>query len=339
MDIERIPLDDKPTFDLFSSGEMTGVFQMESPGMRRYVQQLKPTTNFDIAAMVALYRPGPMNTIPMFIERKHDASKVVFLDSRLEPILKESYGVVTYQDDVLLIAVQMAGFSWAEADALRKAMGKKIAAEMEKQKEKLLSGLLANGKAYGMTEDKANQLWTLIEPFAGYGFDEAQGARQLRHGGLQTAYLKANFPVEFMTAVLSAQQGNAEKVAAAVAECRRMNVDVLPPDVNESDFDFTIVKSKKTAAVDAPATELAPRTHAIRFGLAAVKNVGRGAAQAIIAAREEKGAFTSLEDLCNKWICTKSTEKSSRRSSSAARSIPARACLAAVTACWKSSNA
>ncbi len=160
---------------------------------------------------------------------------------------------------MLLIAVQMAGFSWAEADALRKAMGKKIAAEMEKQKEKLLSGLLANGKAYGMTEDKANQLWTLIEPFAGYGFNKAHAAS---YGmvAYETAYLKANFPVEFMTAVLSAQQGNAEKVAAAVAECRRMNVDVLPPDVNESDFDFTIVKSKKTAAVDAPATELAPRT-------------------------------------------------------------------------------
>ncbi|MDE3077197.1 MAG: DNA polymerase III subunit alpha, partial [Chloroflexota bacterium] len=193
VDVQRIPLDDKPTYDLFSSGEMTGVFQMESPGMRRYVQQLKPTNIFDIAAMVALYRPGPMNTIPAFIERKHDASKVRYIDPRLEPILKESYGVVTYQDDVLLIAVQMAGFSWAEADALRKAMGKKIAAEMEKQKEKLISGLLANGREQGMTADKANQLWTLIEPFAGYGFNKAHAAS---YGmvAYQTAYLKANFP-------------------------------------------------------------------------------------------------------------------------------------------------
>jgi DNA polymerase-3 subunit alpha len=281
LDITAIPLDDKASYDLLSSGETTGIFQMESPGMRRYVQQLKPSNIFDIAAMVALYRPGPMNTIPAFIERKHDASKITYLDPRLEPILADSYGVVTYQDDVLLIAVQMAGFSWAEADALRKAMGKKIASEMEAQKEKLIAGLLANGKDYGMTEDKARQLWTLIEPFAGYGFNKAHAASY----GLvayQTAYLKANFPVEFMTAVLTAQQGNSDKVAAAVAECRRMDVEVLPPDVNESQLDFTIVNES------------------IRFGLAAVKNVGRGAAQAIIEARAEKGAFTSLEDFCNK---------------------------------------
>ena len=281
VDITAIPLEDAKAFELLSSGETTGIFQMESPGMRRYVQQLKPSTIFDINAMVALYRPGPMNTIPAFIERKHDPSKVTYLDPRLQPILADSYGVVTYQDDVLLIAVQMAGFSWAEADALRKAMGKKIAAEMEKQKEKLISGLLANGQEHGMTEDKARQLWTLIEPFAGYGFNKAHAASY----GLvayQTAYLKANYPVEYMTAVLTAQQGNADKVAAAVAECRRMDVEVLPPDVNESQLDFTIVNA------------------AIRFGLAAVKNVGRGAAQAIIEARTEKGAFTSLEDFCNK---------------------------------------
>jgi DNA polymerase-3 subunit alpha len=281
LDINSIPLDDKPAYDLLSSGETTGIFQMESPGMRRYVQQLKPSNIFDIAAMVALYRPGPMNTIPAFIERKHDSAKITYLDPRLKPILADSYGVVTYQDDVLLIAVEMGGFSWAEADALRKAMGKKIASEMESQKEKLIAGLVANGKEHGMTEDKARQLWTLIEPFAGYGFNKAHAASY----GLvayQTAYLKANFPVEFMTAVLTAQQGNAEKVAAAVAECRRMSVDVLPPDVNESMLDFTIVNA------------------AIRFGLAAVKNVGRGAAQAIIEARAERGALTSLEDFCNK---------------------------------------
>ncbi|HUZ77353.1 MAG TPA: DNA polymerase III subunit alpha [Chloroflexota bacterium] len=290
IDIAAIPLDDAATYELFGTGEMTGIFQMESAGMRRYVQQLKPSTIFDIAAMVALYRPGPMNTIPTFIERKHDASKVVYLDPRLEPILRESYGVVTYQDDVLLIAVQMAGFSWAEADALRKAMGKKIAAEMEAQREKLLSGLVANGGDFGLTEEKARQLWTLIEPFAGYGFNKAHAASY----GLvayQTAYLKANYPVEFMTAVLSAQQGNAEKVAAAVAECRRMEVQVLPPDVNESDLDFTIVPSKAAGE---------GRSHAIRFGLAAVKNVGRGAAEAIIHARNEKGPFTSLDELCNR---------------------------------------
>ena len=281
IDINTIPLDDSTAYELLSSGETTGIFQMESPGMRRYVQQLKPTAIFDINAMVALYRPGPMNTIPAFIERKHDPSKVTYLDPRLKPILADSYGVVTYQDDVLLIAVQMAGFSWAEADALRKAMGKKIAAEMEKQKEKLISGLLANGRDHGMTEDKARQLWTLIEPFAGYGFNKAHAA-SYGFVAYQTAYLKANYPVEYMTAVLTAQQGNADKVAAAVSECRRMNVEVLPPDVNESELDFTIVNGS------------------IRFGLAAVKNVGRGAAQAIIEARNQKGAFTTLEEFCNK---------------------------------------
>ncbi|HEU0166229.1 MAG TPA: DNA polymerase III subunit alpha, partial [Chloroflexota bacterium] len=283
VDLNGIPLDDQATFDLLSSGETTGVFQMESAGMRRYVQQLKPSSIFDITAMVALYRPGPMNTIPMFIERKHDPAKMTYLDERLKPILADSYGVVTYQDDVLLIAVQMAGFSWAEADALRKAMGKKIAAEMELQKEKLIKGLIANGAEHGMTEDKARQLWALIEPFAGYGFNKA-------HAGCyglvayQTAYLKANYPLEYMTAFLTAVQGNSDKIAAAVAECRRMQVDVLPPDVNESMLDFTIIG----------------RSSAIRFGLAAVKNVGRGAAQAIIAARQEKGAFTTLEDFCRK---------------------------------------
>ena len=331
VDINAVPLDDKAAYELLSSGETTGIFQMESPGMRRYVQQLKPSTIFDIAAMVALYRPGPMNTIPSFIERKHDASKVTYLDPRLKPILADSYGVVTYQDDVLLIAVQMAGFSWAEADALRKAMGKKIAAEMEKQKEKLISGLLANGQEHGMTPDKARQLWTLIEPFAGYGFNKAHAA-SYGFVAYQTAYLKANYAVEYMTAVLTAQQGNSDKVAAAVAECRRMNVEVLPPDANESALDFTIVKrspgsgvrgpgsnqddlrleksnSEQAASVSpAQAPELrtldpGPRTpdsSRIRFGLAAVKNVGRGAAQAIIAARDEKAAFTSLEDFCNK---------------------------------------
>jgi len=300
VDVQNLPLDDKPTYDLLSSGETTGIFQLESAGMRRYIQQLKPTTIFDIAAMVALYRPGPMNTIPMFIERKHDPAKVTYLDPRLEPILSESYGVVTYQDDVLLIAVQMAGFSWAEADALRKAMGKKIAAEMEQQREKLVSGLIANGEGLGMTEDKAQQLWTLIEPFAGYGFNKAHAASY----GLvayQTAYLKANYPVEYMTAVLTAQQGNSDKVAAAVAECRRMNIEVLPPDVNESGLDFTIVRREDQAGEEAAEASDAPSPAlAIRFGLAAVKNVGRGAAQAIIVAREAKGSFSSLDDFCQK---------------------------------------
>ena len=282
IDISTIPIDDEKTYQLLSSGETTGVFQMESGGIRKWIQQLRPTTLFDIAALTALYRPGPMNALPTFVERKQDPSKVSYLDPRLEPILGGSYGVVTYQDDVLLIAVRMAGFSWAEADALRKAMGKKIPAEMERQRAKLIEGLVANGLEHGMTAAKAQELWQMIEPFAGYGFNKAHAAS---YGmvAYQTAYLKANFPVEFMTAALTAHQGNALKVGLGVAECRRIGIDVLPPDVNESGLDFGIVQCAGRRS--------------IRFGLSAVKNVGRLAAQAVVDGRGATG-YCSLEHFC-----------------------------------------
>ncbi|MDE3073923.1 MAG: DNA polymerase III subunit alpha [Chloroflexota bacterium] len=286
LDISTIPLDDPKTYALLSSGETTGIFQMESGGIRKWIQQLRPASIFDLAALTALYRPGPMNALPAFVERKNDPSKVTYLDPRLEPILSASYGVVTYQDDVLLIAVRLAGFSWGEADALRKAMGKKIAAEMESQRAKLLDGLVANGEAFGMTEARAQELWQAIEPFAGYGFNKAHAASYALVA-YQTAYLKANFPVEFMTSALAAHQGNTLKVGLGVAECRRMGIDVLPPDVNESELDFGIVRGSG-------------RERCIRFGLAAVKNVGRTAAQAIVWARVEGGPFRSLQDFCRR---------------------------------------
>lgn len=281
IDVAQIPLDDADTFRLLSSGETTGIFQMESGGIRKWIQELRPASIFDLAALTALYRPGPMNALPLFVERKNDPHALAYLDPRLESILKESYGVVTYQDDVLLIAVEMGGFSWAEADALRKAMGKKIPAEMERQKAKLVSGLVAHGAEWGMTEARALELWQLIEPFAGYGFNKAHAASYAVLA-YQTAFLKAHYPVEFMTALLSAQQHNGLKVGLAVAECRRLGIDVLPPDVNHSGLDFSVEST-------------ADGRDAIRFGLAAVKNVGRPAAQSIRQARAQQ-PYVSVED-------------------------------------------
>ncbi len=239
LDIENIPLDDEKTFAMLARGETMGLFQLGGAGMTRYLKELKPSTIHDINAMVALYRPGPMESIPRYIERKHNARLVSFLDPRLKDILNRSYGIITYQDDVLLIAIKLAGYSWLEADTLRKAMGKKIPAEMEAQKDKLKTGLVKNG----MTSAKADEIWKLIEPFAAYGFGKAHAASYGRVA-YQTAYMKANFPVEYMTAVLTADSGDVEKIAEIIAECTRMGIAVLPPDINESFGGFTVVKAE-----------------------------------------------------------------------------------------------
>ena len=276
IDIENIQLDDQKTFTMLSKGETMGLFQLNGTGMTRYLIELKPSSIHDINAMVALYRPGPMESIPSYIERKHNTSLVTYLDPRMKDILSQSYGVITYQDDVLLIAIHLAGYSWLEADNLRKAMGKKIPAVMEAEKEKLTGGLIK----HGMTPQKAEQLWLLIEPFAAYGFNKSHAASYGRVA-YQTAYMKANYPVEYMTAVLTADSGDVEKVAEIVAECRRMGIPVLPPDVNESFGQFTIVASKSTA----------PK---IRFGLFTIKNFGEGIGNIIIDEREKNGKYTSL---------------------------------------------
>jgi len=283
IDFSKISFNDKKTYELLASGETTGIFQLESSGMRRYIKELKPTSIFDLQAMVALYRPGPMANIPEFIRRKHNPSLIKYPDKRLEDVLKESYGIITFQDDLLLTAIKVAGYSWLEADKLRKAVGKKIPSEMKKQHDKFVQGCIANG----MSRKNSENLWTLFEPFAGYGFGKAHAACYATIA-FRTAYLKAHFPVEFMTAFLTAESRGTtgpaknEKIAAAVAECKRLNIKVLPPDINKSMSEFSI--ENKTD---------------IRFGLSAIKNVGEAAIKTILEARSH-GPYKNLEDFCSR---------------------------------------
>jgi DNA polymerase-3 subunit alpha len=278
VDIENISLEDEKTFSMLARGETMGLFQLNGSGMTRFLKELKPSTIFDINAMVALYRPGPLEMIPEYIKRKHTPALVSFLDPRLEPILDQSFGVIVYQDDVMLIAIHLAGYSWLEADKLRKAMGKKIPAEMQSQKEKLMKGFLE----HGLSSKKSQELWSLIEPFAAYGFNKAHAASYGRVA-YQTAFMKANYPVAYMTAILTNESGDVEKISEIVAECKRMGIIVLPPDINKSEGGFSVV-------LDANGKE------EIRFGLYTVKNLGVDIADAIIAERKKAGPFTSFEN-------------------------------------------
>jgi DNA polymerase III subunit alpha len=281
IDIENIPLDDAKTFEMLARGDTEGTFQLNGSGMTRYLKELKPTTIHDINAMVALYRPGPMETIPTYIERKRNPSLITYLDPRMKDYLDASYGLLVYQDDVLLTAITLGGYSWLEADVLRKAMGKKIPAEMEAQKEKLLTGFKEYGK---VSPAKAEQLWKLIEPFAAYGFNKAHAACYGKVA-YQTAYLKANYPVEYMAAVLTADAGDTEAISIFVSESIRLGIPVLPPDVNESGTDFTVVKGGGPNGEDA-----------IRFGLSSIKNFGEGIAHAILTERNAHGPYASVSD-------------------------------------------
>lgn len=278
IDIENIPLDDPKTFEMLSRGETMGLFQLNGSGMTRFLKELKPTTIFDINAMVALYRPGPLEMIPEYISRKRDPSLINFLDPRLEQILDQSFGVIVYQDDVMLIAIHLAGYSWLEADKLRKAMGKKIPAEMQAQKEKLLDGFVE----HGLSAKKSQLLWSLIEPFAAYGFNKAHAASYGRLA-YQTAYMKANYPVAYMTAIMTNESGDTEKIAEIVSECKRMNINVLPPNINMSQGGFSIVEDKN-------------KKEEIRFGLYTIKNLGIDISDAIIKEREANGKYTSFEN-------------------------------------------
>lgn len=292
IDFKDVPLNDKKTYELLSLGETTGIFQLESAGMRRYVKELKPTTIFDLQAMVALYRPGPMNIIPEFIKRKHNPKLITYPDERLKDILKESYGVITFQDDVLLTAITLAGYTWLDADKFRKAMGKKIPSEMKKQEEMFVEGCIENG----LTKQKALNIFQLIAPFAGYGFNKAHAACYATIA-FRTAYLKANFPVEFMTALLTAESRGTtgpiknEKIAQAVAECKRLQVTVLRPDINKSEPEFSIEEKTK-----------------VRFGLSAIKNVGSAAIETILSARI-KDDFSDLYDFCSRVDLSKVNKK------------------------------
>jgi DNA polymerase-3 subunit alpha len=283
IDLHNIPMDDTKTFDLLSSGETAGVFQLEGAGMRRYIKELKPTSFSDIAAMVALYRPGPMEHIPTFIKAKHGLEPIHYPHPVLASILEETYGVIVYQEQVLFIVQALAGYSLGQADIFRKAMGKKIPAVMKKERRNFITGAKKNG----FSPEIAAEVFELIEPFAGYAFNKAHAVSYALIA-YQTAYLKANYPVEYITAFLVANAGQPEKVANAIVECRRLGITVLPPDINHSQATFSIEDDDKDNA------------SAIRFGLTAIKNVGLGAIDPIIAERNKGGEFRSVEDLCRR---------------------------------------
>lgn len=279
IDVNQIPLDDPKTFELLGRGDTTGVFQLESNGMRRNITQLKPTSVRDLAAMVALYRPGPMAHIETFIKAKHGQIEIKYPHEKLEPILAETYGVIVYQDQVMMIARAIAGYTLGQADILRRAMGKKDAEVMAAQRARFVEGAAANG----VSAQDAIKIFDLIEPFAGYAFNKAHAVCYAMVA-YQTAYLKANYPVEYMAALLAAYMEKPDKVGSCLAECRRMGIEVLAPDVNRSGADFTA------------------EGDCIRFGLAAVKNVGRAAVELILAAREKGGPFSSLMDFCSRCL-------------------------------------
>lgn len=278
VDIENIPLDDKKTFEMLARGETMGLFQLNGSGMTHFLKDLRPSSIHDINAMVALYRPGPMESIPQYIERKHNPHLISYLDPRMKEYLDFSYGLLVYQDDVLLTSIKLARYSWLEADMLRKAMGKKIPKVMAAEKEKLITCLVENG----MSREKSERLWKQIEPFAAYGFGKAHAASYGRVA-YQTAYMKANFPVEYMSAVLTADSGNIEKISEIIHECERMGIEILPPDINESFAGFSVVPNEEDKKI-------------IRFGLTTIKNFGEGIAESIIRERKANGAYTSLAD-------------------------------------------
>ena len=279
IDLHHIPMDDARTFELLSSGETAGVFQLEGTGMRRYIRELKPTSFSDIAAMVALYRPGPMEQIPTFIKAKHGIEPIHYPHNTLAGILEETYGVIVYQEQVLFIVQAFAGYSLGQADIFRKAMGKKIHEVMRKERRSFIAGARKNG----FSDEVAAEVFALIEPFAGYAFNKAHSVSYALIA-YQTAYLKANYPSEYITAFLITNADQSEKVASAVCECRRLGITVLPPDINCSQVTFSIENDSGIAA--------------IRFGLNAIKNVGVGAIEPIIAERSKGGDFKSIEDLC-----------------------------------------
>jgi len=275
IDLTKIPMTDKKTFELLAKAETSGVFQLESDGMKRYLKELKPTTFEDILSMVALYRPGPMESIPDFIAAKHGRKRITYLDPKLEPILEKTYGVIVTQDQVLQIARSFAGFSYGQADILRKAVGKKIKKLLDEQKEKFIDGAIKTGA----DKKTAQAVWDFIEPFAKYGFNRAHAACYAMIS-YQTAYLKAYYPSAFMAAWLTSEQQNIEKVSFAVSEAKRMKIEVLPPEINESFVEFGVVKESGN----------------IRFGLAAIKNVGVGVSESLVEERKKSGLYLSLAD-------------------------------------------
>ncbi len=276
-DLEAIPWDDRATFDLFGRGETIGVFQFESTGMREYLIKLRPDTIEDIIAMNALYRPGPMDNIPTFIARKRGEEAVAYDHPKLESILEPTYGIMVYQEQVMRIAQELAGFTLGQADILRKAMGKKKPEEMAKVKKDFVGGCVANG----VKKTLANKLFGEIEIFAGYAFNKSHSVCYAE-GAYKNAYLKTHYPQEYMAASLTLERKDTDRLTVLLDDCRRMGIPALPPDVNQSTLNFT------------------PTDEGIRYGLAAIKNVGEGAAQSIVDTRIAEGPFTTLFEFCER---------------------------------------
>ncbi len=271
--ISEIPLDDEATYKLLQAGDTTGVFQFESAGMRRYMKDIKPTCLEDLIALVALYRPGPMELIPSFVRRKNKQEEITYLHPKLKPILENTYGIGVYQEQMMQIARDLAGFTLAEADTLRKAIGKKIKSLLEEQKEKLINGMIKNG----IDKKIAQKIWELFPPFARYGFNKSHAACYALIG-YRTAYLKAHWPIEFMTGLLNADLNDIDRLSFLISECHEKNIKISPPDVNKSFVNFT------------------PENDGIRFGLLGIKNVGAHITNVIIEERARGGPYKNFVD-------------------------------------------
>jgi len=278
INLKKIPLNDKKTFQLLQRGETTSVFQLESEGLKRYLKQLKPTSFEDIIAMVALYRPGPIGLIPNYIERKHRKKKREYLHPKLKPILEKTYGVLIFQEQLMQIAQDLAGFTLSEADILRKAIGKKIKSLLLQQKEKFVEGMIKNE----INEEIAQKIWEWILPFARYGFNRAHSASYATIA-YQTAFLKTHYPAEFMVAVLNSEKADIERIGFLINEAKKMGIDTLPPGIKESEENFTLSGEK-----------------VIRFGLSAVKNVGSNVVTSIVKQRKEGSPFKSVADFLSR---------------------------------------
>ena len=285
IDLKKIPLDDKKTFKMLTRGETMGVFQLSGSGMTKWLKELKPNRIDDIMQMIALFRPGPMANIPEFIARKSGKRKVRYIHPKMEAYLEKSYGILVYQEDVMFTAIELAGYDWKTVDKLRTAIGKKIPEEMARQHKIFVKGCQ---KHSNLSEEEAEKIWELFVPFQSYGFNKAHAAA---YGmvSYQTAYLKAHWPVEYMTALLTAESGNTDKITEAIAECKRMGIKILPPDINVSKLGFRVEKEADSL-----------QNKGIRFGLDAIKNVGSAAISSILAVRDESGSFESLTDFCTR---------------------------------------
>ncbi|HYV28041.1 MAG TPA: DNA polymerase III subunit alpha, partial [Candidatus Eisenbacteria bacterium] len=289
--IDNLPLDDQRTYDLLNKGNTIGIFQLESAGMRDLCRKFQISSIEHITALIALYRPGPMELIPEFIRRRHGEVKIEYEHPLLEPICRETYGIMVYQEQVMQAAQVLAGYTLGAADLLRRAMGKKKVEEMQKQRDTFVKGC---AKINHISAAKANAIFDLLEKFAGYGFNKSHAAAYAVVA-YQTAYLKANYPVEFMSALMTNDMGNTDKLSVLLNEARALGIEVLPPDVNEGEVSFW----PATAKAESRKPKAEPQ-QAIRFGLAAIKGVGEVAVESILKARQEGGRFQSLADLCER---------------------------------------